>query len=224
MKRLDFLADLAKLDERLVERNQAWGDELEQTRKIRFILLGNSRQQAEAVRAVVASCCHCHAFVSDDPGWSHAEELPGWRVVAWPDIPSTKPVLGSISALLAMLAREAGMRYCGWSAPLRTPYSFDIMRQVVARGWRALGAVERRDVQGQIELALPPDHVLYGIDLRVMFGRRDGGDFVCELPDKRVACIRFTKLSAAEPGEPEVAIHDSQQDWLDADRSDGPIP
>ncbi len=222
MNRLAFLADLAEQDARLVDRNQAFGDELEEPRTIQFILLGETEEQAEAVCAVIASSCHCRAFVSDDPGWNNVgDELPGWRVVVWIDAPSTKAVLGSISALMAVFALEGGMRYCGWSGGLKTlhyDYPLAVMRQVREQGWRALTATERKEYGEQVQRELSAEHALAGVELKAKFRRGDCEDVVYELADYRVACIHHRSLSDTGSDYPYTVVYDSLQEWLDADR------
>jgi hypothetical protein len=222
VNRLAFLADLAVKDERQIDRNQAFGDELEEPRTIQFLLLGETEKQAEAVRAVIASSCHCRAFVSDDPGWNNiGDELPGWRVVVWIEAPSTKAVLGSISALMAVLALEGGMLYCGWSGALRTlhyDYPLGVMRQVREQGWRAVTAAERKKYAEQLQCELSAEHALAGVELKAKFRRDDCEDVVYELADDRVACIRHRSLSDTGSDYPYTVVYASVQEWLDADR------
>ncbi len=58
-------------------------------------------------------------------------------------------------------------------------------------GWDALSWADQKKVLGQLAPQLGPGHVLHGLELEIILGRRATRDLLCSLDDGRLAIVRL---------------------------------
>jgi hypothetical protein len=111
MSLVETLLETARADTDLLVKNDRLGDDFAVPRDVDFILRTPDREKAETVAS----------FVDDNRyGTPHVEAADGgYRVRVVVRMPTTQPVLCSVSALMACLASLFDLEYDGWGCVIQ---------------------------------------------------------------------------------------------------------
>jgi hypothetical protein len=108
----DRLLDNARRDADLLAKNRARGDDSTKPRTVDFLLIAEDAAKASLIRDFIIDCRFGDATLETVEGQ--------FRILVRVHMPTTQPVLGSVSGLMECLAALFGVHYDGWGSVLQT--------------------------------------------------------------------------------------------------------
>jgi len=109
---VELLLDTAVQDNRLLIKNQEFGDKADKPRDIDFVLYAKNEERARLVASFVTDNRYGRPLVAKV---EHQGEI-SWRLIVTIHSPTTENVLHTLSAFMLCLSRLYDLDYDGWGS------------------------------------------------------------------------------------------------------------